>query len=163
MSNSLCPCDVRLRASFCRDSGTEPTFMTSINCTASNINPHVKWVHDGWLPWWRHKMETFCALLTFCAGTSPVTGQVPLQRPVTRNFDVFFYQWLNKRLSKQSWGWWLETPSCSLWRHCNAMLVIFSFCGIDDNFFMTRTIRRSNLTSNLMSCIVQWYRIEYCI
>ena len=27
---------------------------------------------------------------------------------------------LNKRLSKQSWGWWFETPSCSLWRHCNA-------------------------------------------
>ena len=31
-------------------------------------------------------------------------------------------QWirrLNKRLSKQSWGWWFETPSRSLWRHRN--------------------------------------------
>ena len=27
---------------------------------------------------------------------------------------------LNKRLSKQSWGWWFETPSSSLWHHCNA-------------------------------------------
>ena len=26
---------------------------------------------------------------------------------------------LNKRVSKQSWGWWFETPPCSLWRHCN--------------------------------------------
>ena len=26
---------------------------------------------------------------------------------------------LNKGLSKQSWGWWFEMPSCSLWRHCN--------------------------------------------
>ena len=26
---------------------------------------------------------------------------------------------MNKRLSKQSWGWWFETPSRSLWRHCN--------------------------------------------
>ena len=26
---------------------------------------------------------------------------------------------LNKRLSKQSWGWWFETLSRSLWRHCN--------------------------------------------
>ena len=26
----------------------------------------------------------------------------------------------NTRLSKQSWGWWFETLSCSLWRHCNA-------------------------------------------
>ena len=27
---------------------------------------------------------------------------------------------LNKRLSKQTRGWWLVTPSRSLWRHCNA-------------------------------------------
>ena len=27
---------------------------------------------------------------------------------------------LNKRLSKQSWGWWFETPSRSIWRQCNA-------------------------------------------
>ena len=27
----------------------------------------------------------------------------------------------NKRLSKQSWGWWFETASHSLWRHCNAL------------------------------------------
>ena len=39
--------------------------------------------------------------------------------PVTRSFDIFFDLRLNKRLSKQSWGWWFETPSCSLWRHCN--------------------------------------------
>ena len=26
---------------------------------------------------------------------------------------------LNKRLGKQSWGWWFETPSLSLWRHWN--------------------------------------------
>ena len=29
---------------------------------------------------------------------------------------------LNKRLSKQSWGWWFETPSRPLWRHCNGKL-----------------------------------------
>ena len=27
---------------------------------------------------------------------------------------------LNKRLSKQSWGWWFETSSRSLWHHYNA-------------------------------------------
>ena len=31
------------------------------------------------------------------------------QRLVMRSFDVFFDLRLNKRLSKQSWGWWLET------------------------------------------------------
>ena len=35
-------------------------------------------------------METFSALLALCAGTSPVTGEFPAQRPVTRSFDVFF-------------------------------------------------------------------------
>ena len=61
--------------------------------------------------------ETFSALLALCAGNSPVTGEFPSQRTVTQSFDVFYA--LNKRLSKQSWGWWFETPSPSLWRHCN--------------------------------------------
>ena len=47
-------------------------------------------------------------------------GEFPAQRPVTRSFDVFFHLRLNKRLSKQSWGWWFETPSRPLWRHRNA-------------------------------------------
>ena len=47
-------------------------------------------------------------------------GEFPTQRPVMRSFDVFFDMRLNKRLSKQPWGWWFETPSWSLWRHCNA-------------------------------------------
>ena len=37
-------------------------------------------------------------------------------------FDVFFDLRLNKRLGKQSWGWWFETLSCPLWRHCNAVM-----------------------------------------
>ena len=43
------------------------------------------------------------------------------QRPVTRRFDVFFDLRLNKRLSKQPWGWWFETLSRPLWRHRNVM------------------------------------------
>ena len=64
-------------------------------------------------------MERFSTLLVLCAGNSPVTGEFPTQRPVTRSFDVFFDLRLNIRLSKPSWDWWLETPSCSLWRHCS--------------------------------------------
>ena len=69
--------------------------------------------------WWRHQMETFSALLSLCAGNSPVTGEFPSQSPVTGSFDVFLYLSLNKQLSKQSWVWWFETPSRSLWRHCD--------------------------------------------
>ena len=70
------------------------------------------------------QMETFSALMAFCAGNSLVTGELPAQRPVTQSFDVFFDLRLNKRLSKQSWSWWLETPSRSLWRHCSGPIVL---------------------------------------
>ena len=65
-------------------------------------------------------METFSALQALCAGNLPVTGELPSQRPMTWSFDVFCNLRLNKRLSKQSWCWWFETLSRSLWRHCNA-------------------------------------------
>ena len=47
-------------------------------------------------------METFFGLLAFCAGNSPVTGEFPSQRPVTRSFDDFFIWtwisgWVNNR------------------------------------------------------------------
>ena len=42
------------------------------------------------LSWWRHQKEKFSALLAICAGNSPVSGEFPSQRPVTRSFDVFF-------------------------------------------------------------------------
>ena len=44
-------------------------------------------------------METFSALLAPCAANSPVTGEFPSQRPVTRSFDVLFDLRLDKRLS----------------------------------------------------------------
>ena len=84
---------------------------------------YLSW-HTLWCPWWRHQMKTFSALLALCAGNSPVTGEFPSQRPVTRSFDVLIDLHLNKHLSKQSWCWWFETPLCPLWRHCSAMLAI---------------------------------------
>ena len=89
----------------------------------------------------RHQMETFSALLALCAGYSPVIGEFPAQRPVTRSFDVFFD--LRKRLCKQSWGWWFETPSRSLWPHRNGWnqftlyLHVFCSCRQDTNTMMT--------------------------
>ena len=53
---------------------------------------------------WRHKLEHFPRYWPFVRG-------------IHRSFDVFFDLRLNKRLSKQSWGWWYETSSRPLWRH----------------------------------------------
>ena len=64
----------------------------------------------------------FSVLLDLCVGISSITGEFPSQRQVTWSFDVFLGLRLNKRLSKQSWGWWFEMPSSSLWCHCNGHL-----------------------------------------
>ena len=58
------------------------------------------------MPWWRHQMETFSALLAFCAGNSPVTGEFPAQRPVKRSFDVFFdlHPWINDWINNREAG-----------------------------------------------------------
>ena len=45
-------------------------------------------------------MEVFSELLALCTGYSPVTGEFPSNRPVTRSLDVFFDLRLDKRLSK---------------------------------------------------------------
>ena len=94
----------------------------------TTISPRVKWVnysppssqcfisHDVVIKW-----KHFPRYWPFVPGIhqSPVNSP---QRPVTRSFDVFFDLCLDKRLSKKSWGWWFETPSRSLWRHCNGCL-----------------------------------------
>ena len=46
-------------------------------------------------------MKIVSALLAPCVGNSRVTGEFPVQRPVTRSFDVFFDLHLKERLSKQ--------------------------------------------------------------
>ena len=45
-------------------------------------------------------MEAFSALLALCAGNSPVTGEFPSQRPVTRSFAVLFDLHLNQTVEQ---------------------------------------------------------------
>ena len=64
----------------------------------------------AWNTWWRHQMEIFFALLVLCAGKSPVTGEFPTQRPVTRGFDVsLICGWIN--------GWVNNGEAGDLRRH----------------------------------------------
>ena len=74
------------------------------------IHSTVEWLHDDVIKW-----KHFPRYWTFVL----VTGELPTQRPVMRSFDVFFHLRQNKVFSKQWWGWWFETPSHSLWHHCN--------------------------------------------
>ena len=101
-------------------------------------------------------METFSVLLAICEGILPLTGEFPSQRPVTLSFDVFFHMHLNKWLNKQSWGWWFEMPSCSLWRQCNAIPSWVS-CGVsfvsifEENYSLIKRFVDSH-NSHLMAC-----------
>ena len=55
--------------------------------------------------WWRHQMETFSALLDLCARNSPVIGEFPSLKPVTRSFSVFFIcTWINGWVNSREAG-----------------------------------------------------------
>ena len=67
-------------------------------------------------------METFSALLAIWVGNSSVPGEFPAQRPVMRNFDVFFdlrliNGWVNNR----------EAGDLRRYRaHCDVTVMYFS-------------------------------------
>ena len=49
----------------------------------------------------------------------PFVRGIPHTKASDAELWCFLWFHLNKRLCKQSWGWWLEMPSWSLWRHRN--------------------------------------------
>ena len=115
-----------MHTSMSRSQGPVPSELTAARGTSSTSV--IRWLITARGPGityllpkglWRGHDDAIKALLALCVGNSPVTGEFPSQRPVTRSFDVFFDHHLNDWLSKQSWGWWYETPSRSLWRHDN--------------------------------------------
>ena len=93
----------------------------------SAIIDYVIWLAKMW--WLCNHRRVCCCLLMMTSSngnifrvTGPLCGEsFPSQRPLTWSFDVFLDLCLNKRLSKQWWGSWFETPSCSLWCHCNVL------------------------------------------
>ena len=84
------------------------------------INVYTTLAHDDVIKW-KHFPYV---LLALCEGNSPIISEFPSQRPVMRSFEVFFDLHQNKRLSKHLWRRWFETPSRSLWRHCNEQLCL---------------------------------------
>ena len=71
-------------------------------------------------------------------------GEFSAQRPVARSFGVFFDLRLNKRLSKQSWGWWLETLSCPLWRYRNEENIMYSYPTIRTKSSLSDNLAKNN-------------------
>ena len=63
-------------------------------------------LHDDVIKW-----KDFPRYWPFVRGFHRSPNARSAQRPDLR---------LNNGCVKQSWGWWFETPTRSLWRHCNA-------------------------------------------
>ena len=92
-------------------------YLVLARASVSNQGTVTKVLHDDVIKW-KHQSS---ALLAICAGNSPVSGEFPAQRPVTRTFDVLFDLHLIKLLSRHSRVWWIETLSCPLWRQPNGL------------------------------------------
>ena len=72
-------------------------------CIACNVQCAL--FYCACIAWWRHQMDTFSALRAICAGISPVPGEVPAQRPVTRSFDVsLICAWINRWITNREAG-----------------------------------------------------------
>ena len=85
--------------------------------------------------------------------TGHLCEEFPAQRPVARSFDVFFDQWLNKRLRKQSWGWWFETLSRPLWRHCNEIWKQATYSSVNKMAQGNRYLPFPNLERCNQACL----------
>ena len=75
------------------------------------LNHRNRWYnHNKTKSWWRHQMEIFFALLALCAGNSPVTGELPSQRPVMQKLMFsLICAWIN--------GWVNNREAGDLRRH----------------------------------------------
>ena len=97
--------------------------------------------------WWRHQRKHFPRYWSFVRGIhrSSVNSSHKGQWREALIFSLSCA--LNKRLSKQSWGWWFETPSRSLWRHCNEN----RRCGVKLLYMLYKKYAISkNATSKIM-------------
>ena len=109
-----------------------------------------------------------------CAGNSPASGEFPAQRPVTQSFDTSFDLCVNKRLRKQSRGWWFEALSCPLWRHRNGALRAIhqlyqapsstpAVMGCSDNYTVGEFRNFPIITIQLAVCRLSHYQGDYFI
>ena len=75
----------------------------------------LKWM--SWKFWLCLKLFTNTMMTSSNGNFFRVTG------PLCGDAELWCFL-LSKRLSKQSWGWWFETPSRPLWRHCNDIIYL---------------------------------------
>ena len=111
---------------------------------------------------WRHQMKTFSALLVLCVGNSPVTGDFPSPRPVTRSFVCIFYLRMNKRLGKNRDADDLRRHRAQ-WQFCNQdMGVLSKFSYHNNDNRLHSIIILTNVFIELIKVvyIVKWMHLK---
>ena len=85
----------------------------------ASANDNLKEMHDDVIKW-----KHFPCNWPFVRGIlrAPVNSLHKSQWRGALMFSLICA--LNKRFSKQSWGWWFVTPSRPLWRHCNEWIAV---------------------------------------
>ena len=84
--------------------------------------------------WWRHQMETFSALLAFGCGVFAGHRWIPRTKASDAELWCFLWSAPEPTDMKTMRRRWFETPSPSLWRHCNASSQSMCMCSFP--FFM---------------------------
>ena len=80
-----------------------------LSCKESGRQSARPNVHDDVIKW-----KHFSRYWPFVRG---IHRWIPITK--TSSAELWCFLWSNKRLSKQSWGWWFETPSRISWHNCN--------------------------------------------
>ena len=138
---------------YVKESATLDSFIQIMNILKVERSDEITWLNHDDVIKWKHFPRNWPFV-------REITGpdEFPIQRPVTRSFDVFFDLRLNKRLSKQPWGWWFVTPSCSLWRHRNAHKHKLKICSnICTHVFHSSCFILTILSSSLLSTDLAMY------
>ena len=103
----------------CEARKTPPDFsmMTSSNGNIFRVTVHLCGEFTGprWIP-----------------RTKASDAEIPRTKASDAELWFFFDQRSNKRLSKQWWDWWFETPSSPLWPH--SVTVMSYFCLLFDGW-----------------------------
>ena len=123
--------------------------------TTTKNNNHVQISKSKWNSSPKTKLVTseknraITAIMTSSNGnifrvTGPLCGEFTGPRWIPRakanDAELWCFLWsvMNKRLSKQSWGWWFETPTHPLWRHRNVYWENISYSYTNTSNIQTR-------------------------
>ena len=99
--------------------------------------------------------------------TGPLCGEftghwwIPRTKASEAELWCVFFLRMNERLSKQSWGWWFETPTRPLWRQRNVMYTRDGLLEWDAVSYSNLSITRIEIYST--SCLVRhWLALHNC-